>query len=144
MTTIPEDHHTSCKAEAASLSHLRSFIEQCCAGLDLETGVLYDLQLAVDEAASNIIRHGYKNRTPGLIELTLRILDDRIEIQVTDYGHPFNPEQAPQPDINAPLDERQPGGLGIFLIYTLMDQVSYQSHQGANTLSLTKKRLKEE
>jgi serine/threonine-protein kinase RsbW len=125
-------------AELESLKIFREFISDCCAQHNIPDTVVLDLKLAVDEACTNIIQHGYKGRDPGSIILAFSIEPKRILVQITDFGHVFEPAEAPKPDIEAALEDRELGGLGLFLIYQTMDNIDYQSSEDGNILTFTK------
>lgn len=125
-------------AELESLAVFRQFISDCCTSSKVPDGAVFDLKLAVDEACTNIIEHGYKGMDPGSIILALRVEPDRVLVQITDFGHIFEPADAPKPDIEAALEDRPMGGLGLFLIYQTMDNIDYQSSEEGNTLTFTK------
>ena len=125
-------------AELESLRVFRDFISDCCAKFNIPNGIVFDLKLAVDEACTNIIVHGYKDMDPGSIILAFRIEPDRILVQITDFGHVFEPTEAPKPDVDAALEDRKLGGLGLFLIYQTMDNIDYQASEDGNTLTFTK------
>ena len=125
-------------AELESLAVFRQFISDCCTSSNVPDGAVFDLKLAVDEACTNIIEHGYKGMDPGSIILALRVEPDRVLVQITDFGHIFEPADAPKPDIEAALEDRPLGGLGLFLIYQTMDNIDYQSSEDGNTLTFTK------
>jgi anti-sigma regulatory factor (Ser/Thr protein kinase) len=125
-------------AELESLQVFRDFISDCCARHNIPGGTVIDLKLAVDEACTNIITHGYKGMDPGSIILSFRIEPGRILIQITDFGHVFEPAEAPRPDVEAALDDRPLGGLGLYLIYQTMDNIDYHSSDDGNTLTFTK------
>jgi serine/threonine-protein kinase RsbW len=125
-------------AEFESLSIFREFITECCAQYNIPDNVVLDLKLAVDEACTNIIQHGYKGMNPGSIILSFRIESTRILVQITDFGHIFEPVETPKPDIEAALEDREFGGLGLFLIYQTMDNIDYHSSEDGNTLTFTK------
>ncbi|MCL4274648.1 MAG: ATP-binding protein [Anaerolineales bacterium] len=125
-------------AELKSLQVFRGFITECCARYDIPNDTVLDLKLAVDEACTNIIEHGYKGMDPGSIILSFRIESDRILVQITDFGHVFEPADAPKPDVEAALEDRPLGGLGLFLIYQTMDNIDYQSSDDGNMLTFTK------
>jgi serine/threonine-protein kinase RsbW len=125
-------------AELESLSVFREFISDCCAKFKIPDGIVFDLKLAVDEACTNIIEHGYKGMDPGSIILSFRIESDRILVQITDFGHIFEPADAPKPDVEAALEDRELGGLGLYLIYQTMDNIDYQASDDGNTLTFTK------
>jgi len=100
---------------------------------------VYNIQLATDEAASNIIEHAYENITDGVLELACGVQGDIIKIILTDHGEAFDPSEIPLPDLKADLSDRKIGGLGIFLMRKLMDEVHYESKADkSNTLTLIK------
>lgn len=126
-------------AELSVLAEFREFIEKNCAELQVDDDTCYDLKLAVDEACTNIIQHGYAGMNPGSIMLELRATPDEVKVRITDFGHPFEPSSAPVPDIEAPLEERSLGGFGLFFIYQTMDKVDYRTGEEGNCLILTKR-----
>jgi anti-sigma regulatory factor (Ser/Thr protein kinase) len=125
-------------AEFESLKTFRGFIAECCAKYNIPEDVILDLKLAVDEACTNIIEHGYKDMDPGSIILSLRVDPDRILVQVTDFGHVFEPVEAQKPDLQAALNGQESGGFGLYLIYQTMDNIDYQSSEEGNLLTFTK------
>jgi serine/threonine-protein kinase RsbW len=102
---------------------------------------VYAIQVAVDEACSNIIEHAYGGQGHGNIKCTCRILGDRLVIELQDDGCPFDPAKVPKPDLEAKLSDRAAGGLGVYFIKQLMDDVQFKSTaQEGNVLTLTKYR----
>jgi serine/threonine-protein kinase RsbW len=96
-----------------------------------------DTQLAVEEAITNVVVHGYK-KTGYQINLSCRAAPDHIEVQITDSAPQFNPLLIPEPDTDSDVSERQIGGLGIYLVRQVMDNISYRFENGKNILTLTK------
>ena len=90
--------------------------------------------LAVDEACSNVMRHAYGGRTDGEITLTVAANGDRIEFVLVDHGQCWQPDQQPQRS----LDEIRPGGLGMYLMRSVMDEVRYGRTANGNELFLAK------
>jgi serine/threonine-protein kinase RsbW len=125
-------------AELESLQIFRDFIAECCVRYGIPSDTVLDLKLAVDEACTNIITHGYKGMDPGSIILSFRIEPDRILVQITDFGHCFEPVASPKPDVEAALGDDELGGLGLYLIYQTMDNIDYTSSEDGNTLTFTK------
>ncbi len=122
-----------------SLGDFREFIRMHCAALPgMDAGLLYDMQLAVDEACTNVITHGYAGMNPGSIILDLELAPGEITITLTDFGHSFEPDDAPVPDVGASLEEREPGGFGIFFIRQSVDRMEYHVTEDGNTMILTK------
>lgn len=101
---------------------------------------VYSLQLAADEAASNIIEHAYEGTTEGFIELSCEIRGDILTITMRDEGKTFDPSNVKPPNLAADLSERQIGGLGVYLMRQLMDEIHYQTEGTSNILTMTKRR----
>ncbi len=122
-----------------SLKEFREFLKHhCAARAGVTAEILYDIQLAVDEACTNIITHGYADMPPGSIILDLELGPDKMVVSLTDFGHAFEPGSAPIPDVNAPIEEREMGGFGIFFIQQSVDDITYRSTEDGNTMILTK------
>lgn len=128
----------TCAAELECLQNYRDFISESCAQNNISDDIVLDLKLAVDEACTNIIVHGYKDMDPGSIIVSMRIDPDRILVQITDFGHVFEPVAGLKPDVEAALEDRELGGLGLYLIYQTMDDIDYQSSEEGNMLTFTK------
>ncbi|MGB7787567.1 ATP-binding protein [Methanoregula sp.] len=97
---------------------------------------ILDTQLAVEEAITNIIMHGYINGE-GAITVSGRAGDGTVEVRLEDRAGPFDPLSIPEPDL---AGDRKIGGLGIFLIRQVMDDVRYRFEDGKNILVLTKRK----
>lgn len=122
-----------------SLKDFREFIKEHCADLPGVTDeILYDLQLAVDEACTNIITHGYADMDPGSVILDLQVQPDKLTLFLTDFGHSFEPGNAPLPDVDSSIEERELGGFGLFFIQQSMDDMDYQVTEDGNKMILTK------
>jgi len=126
-------------AELESLPVFRAFITDCCAQANVSGDPVLALKLAVDEACTNIIQHGYQGMDPGSIILSFRIAADQIQVQITDFGHVFEPVEVDQPDAQAALDQGKLGGFGWYLIQQSMDSVAYQATEEGNMLTFTKR-----
>lgn len=127
-------------AELKTLAELREFIDSACRECpSIGEACIYDMKLAVDEACTNIITHGYAGMDPGSVILALEWNDDQVQMTITDFGHPFEPSEAPVPDIHAALEDRPDGGFGLYFIYQTMDEVDYQTTEDGNCLILTKR-----
>jgi serine/threonine-protein kinase RsbW len=125
-------------AELVSLNAFHDFIDQFCASIRLDETSSYAIKLAVDEAATNVIKHSYAGMNPGSIIVEMQAVPDRVVIHITDFGHPFEPGEPEAPDVQAMLEDRDSAGFGLFFIYKSMDQVSYATSADGNTLTLIK------
>lgn len=133
---------TQYAAKFEYLDEIRDFVAEVARRAGFNDRDVYNIQLATDEAASNIIEHAYEGVGDGVLELSCGMDGDSIKIVLTDHGEPYDPESIPMPDLKADLSERKIGGLGIFLMRKLMDTVHYESHSeiNSNTLTMTKRR----
>jgi serine/threonine-protein kinase RsbW len=132
-------HRITRAAYLESLNEFREFIKEHCLGIPgMTEEILYDVQLAVDEAVTNIIAHGYAGLDPGSIILDLDIDSDQLTVSLTDFGHSFEPSNTPIPDVNAPIDDRELGGFGLFFIQQSVDSMDYKVTEDGNKMILTK------
>jgi serine/threonine-protein kinase RsbW len=127
-------------AELASLTTFRSFIDEACQAANLDDESCYDIKLAVDEACTNIIEHGYKGLESGSIILSVQYGSRQIVVRITDFGHPFEPSEPPTPDAEEVFESGKIGGFGLFFIYRTMDTVTYESTASGNTLTMIRQR----
>jgi anti-sigma regulatory factor (Ser/Thr protein kinase) len=106
--------------------------------LDIRTGT-YEVQTAVDEACTNIINYAYSGKG-GIITVTCESRDNDFVVTIRDTGKPFDPSLISPPDLESNLANRKIGGLGIYLMKKLMDDVSYSfDAENGNTLVMRKK-----
>ena len=96
------------------------------------------LNLALEEAVTNVILYAYPEGTEGEVFVDAAAADTAITFTITDGGKPFDPTSREEVDINAPLEERPVGGLGIHLVRRIMDDVRYERRGERNVLILTK------
>ena len=115
------------------------FVAQAARRAWLDDRAIHHCQLAVDEACSNVIEHGYGNfGSDEAIDITCRFEGDRFSISVTDSGPEFDPLSQTNPNPTASLDEREPGGWGIYFIKKVMDEVVYRYESDRNQLTMVK------
>ncbi len=136
---MTDRHQITLKAEVDSLEKLWEFISAVCAEYGLTEETVNDIHLAVDEACSNIIAHGYDGMPAGEMRLSLQFDADQVQVEITDQGRGFEPAEIPEPDVDAPIEVREPGGFGWFLIQQVMDEVVYYRTDNRNRLILIKK-----
>ena len=118
-----------------NLSLIGDFIGDSMRGFGLDEHKTFDVQLAVDEACTNIIEYGYANEG-GMIDIACQRRGDEIIVVIKDRGKPFDPTSVQPPDMNASLEERKAGGLGIYFMKKLMDEVRYEFKEGKNVLTM--------
>ena len=123
------------------LDEIREFVGEIARKGGFSDKDVYNIQLATDEAASNIIEHAYENMPDGILELSCGVNKDVITIMLVDHGESFDPSEVPLPDLKADLSDRKIGGLGIFLMRKLMDEVTYEPRPNrSNVLTMTKRK----
>src|SRR5512141_35939 len=128
-------------AKFENLDEIREFVGKFARKGGFSDKDIYNIQLATDEAASNIIEHAYQNAPGKVLELACDMQGDVITIVLTDYGESFDPSQVPAPDLKADLSDRKIGGLGIFLMRKLMDEIYYKPGPNrSNVLTMTKRK----
>ena len=125
-------------AELDNLSLIRRFVEDAAIGLGADQEAIPDVLLAVTEAATNVMIHGYQGQ-PGTIEIEVSQREDSLVVCLRDQAPPFDPTTVPPPDVTLPLEQRQPGGLGIHFMRQFMDELTFRSTpQGGNELTMVK------
>jgi serine/threonine-protein kinase RsbW len=132
---------TSFPGRFDSLAAIGEYVTRAAEAAGLDARSVEGVELAVDEACSNIIEHAYGGEGRGDIEVTYRIDGDGLTVLLRDYGQPFDPDSVPEPDLQAPLEDRDAGGLGLHFIRQLMDQVRFEFTAGSgNVLTMVKRR----
>ena len=128
------------KSDREELDGITSAIEAFSADEDWSTDLLFKINLVLEELVLNIMDYGYDDDEHD-IEIVLNSDADSVTIDITDEGRAFDPlNDAPEPDINAPLEERHVGGLGVYLARTMMDELIYRRENSRNHLKLVKRR----
>ena len=123
-----------------SLGKISLFIKNAANKAGLDETQAYAVELAVDEACSNIIEHAYGGENIGDIHCTCVVNNDGLTVILFDTGKSFNPDAVPPVDTTVGLEERSPGGAGVFLMRKVMDSVQYEFTRKGNTLTMIKKK----
>lgn len=127
------------KNQIEQLTLVASFIEQLCDELELGTSVVFNLNLALEEAITNVIMYAYPEGEVHEIGLCAIADNGVITFMVKDDGIAFDPTKVPEADVTLSAEERSIGGLGVFLIRQIMDEVGYERINGCNVLTMKKK-----
>ncbi len=128
------------EANVKNLSKIRKFVGQSTSGLGITQDTVDDIVLAVDEAATNIILHGYKEG-PGMIEIELRRELDSLFLCLQDQAPSFDPTQVPSPDLTLPLEKRPLGNMGVHLIRHMVDEIIYEIPSGGGNMLILVKNI---
>lgn len=124
-----------------NLAEISKFIKEVAKKADFGESATYAVQLAVDEACSNIIEHAYGGDGEGDIQCTCEDTEEGLKITLRDQGRTFNPDDVPPVDVNLPLEEVEGRGAGIYLIRKLMDEVKFETgSESGNVLILVKRK----
>lgn len=125
-------------AQLDQLSAIGEFVTAAARQTTMGDRDVFAIQMAVDEAATNIILHGYAGRPGGSIRLACWQEGDDLVIEVRDQGEPFDISEVPEPDLHAPLEDRREGGLGVFLMRRMMDRVEFARLGEENVLTMAR------
>lgn len=120
------------------IGKLTEFVEELGTELSLPMETTMHINLALEEAVSNIIMYAYPQGETHEIMLRTTVTKDQIIFLLTDNGLSFDPTHAPDVNLDVPVEERKIGGLGIFLIRSIMNEISYQRLDGENRLIMIK------
>jgi serine/threonine-protein kinase RsbW len=123
--------------DMADLGRLPPQLEAFAEQAELPPDVAMHIDVVLDELLVNTISYGYPDGRAGRISLWIRV-DDDVTIVIEDDGDAFDPLSVDTPDLDADLEHRQIGGLGVHFVRTMMDSVDYQRIDGVNHLTLTK------
>ena len=123
-----------------SLPLVNEWIEQCCEEAGLGLDLVMKFQLVIEEMVSNVIFYDYDpQQQEAAIELRFTWEAGTVSILLRDWGKPFDPTAKEDPDITLSVDDRPIGGLGIFMVKQLMDEVRYERVGSSNLLTLQKR-----
>lgn len=118
------------KSTTENLSKVRDFIKQGALDSGFPDVTVGQLVLAVDEACTNVIKHAYNYVPTGRITIKIKFEKKKFAVTILDDGSHFNPDIIPEPDIKEYYKQRKAGGLGMFLMKKLMDDISYKTTSG--------------
>ena len=132
---------TTFVADFDNLDEIREFVAGEARQVGFSEKEIYSIQLAADEASTNIIEHAYAGVKGGKIEIECTATENQFTIMLRDQGAAFNPDSVPEPNVKANLSDRKIGGLGMYLMRKLMDEVSYEtSTDEGNILTMIKRK----
>lgn len=142
LDQVEENRVLVVPASLDNLDRIRGFIAKTASELGADSSSISDLQLAVDEAVTNIIVHGYHN-SAGKVEVELVCEADSLVVRIRDNAPVFDLSDTVAPDLDtSPLEKDTPGGYGVFLIQQMVDMVEHQLlDDGRNELILHKRKV---
>lgn len=136
--TIDGGRHLLLHNDIRQIPQLAQFVETIAREVKLDQSLAMSLNLALEEAVTNVILYAYPKDSDGLVDVEAFLLKDAIEFVISDSGKPFDPTGAPEADVSLGVNERPVGGLGIYLVRHIMDGIRYERKDGKNVLHLTK------
>ncbi len=123
------------------LALIGEFVADAAHQMDMDDRDIFAIQMAVDEAATNVILHGYDEDKGSLLVTCWQRADDFV-VEIRDRGQPFDPSTVPEPDLYSPLEERREGGLGIYLMRRMMDHVDFRREGDENIVLMVRRRTR--
>lgn len=117
---------------------LAAFIEEVCEAAGANASVTMNMNLALEEAVTNVMLYAYPAGEQGTVTVTAEVAKGALTFVITDSGKAFDPTAQAEADVTLGVEERPIGGLGIFLVRQLMDRVDYERKDGCNVLTLVK------
>lgn len=121
------------------LNHVRNFIVGVSREENISEDKVAQIEMSLDEALANVVEHAYTFDCHQDIQVRVGLYSDRLVIVIRDHGRSFNSEQTPLPNIKEHIEQRRVGGLGRYLMKTLMDEVEYRSDSVVNELRMVKR-----
>ena len=125
--------------DVQQITLLADYIDAIADEASLDPALTMSLNLALEEAVSNVILYAYPEGTDGTVDIVTTVVNGILTFVISDTGVAFDPTQKEEADITLSVEERPIGGLGIFLVRQIMDTVDYERRDGHNILTLTKK-----
>jgi serine/threonine-protein kinase RsbW len=126
-------------SQLRNLAEISAFVAARAEAAGLTEEQAFAVQMAVDEACTNAMEHGYEGHEDGEVRLCCYLEGVDFVVEVADRGKRFDPAEVPVPHLDAPLEERAVGGLGLYLMRRLMDSVEFSfDEQSGNQLVMRK------
>jgi len=121
------------------LARVEVFLEELAEDWELPSSLVLSLNLVLEEALTNTILYGFNDDSSHTIDISFTKTGNELSISIADDGLAFDPTLQSDPDVTLSIEDRPVGGLGIYMIKKVMDQVQYQRIEDKNYLNLTKK-----
>lgn len=132
------NHKLNLSCSTAALAELRSFLQQQLAVFKLSEVDRHQVTLAVEEVCANLIIHSHACNPKEEIHLEVKQLNEKIIVEITDKGDAFNLLEYEVPNLSQVIEEKRKGGIGIYLVKKIMDEIQFESKNGKNICRLIK------
>ncbi|MCK5310989.1 MAG: ATP-binding protein [Desulfobacteraceae bacterium] len=126
----------SFKPNLESVKKIQDFVADNLRRENSDKKQLFKINLLIEEIVVNIVNYAFKDTKEGSIDIEIDTLSDKLLLKILDNGIPFNPLKVKEPDINASLENRNPGGLGIFFVKQIAKSFDYSFTNSQNCISL--------
>lgn len=133
MPKTQKKYQLKIPSQSDNLAIIRDVVAKVASRVGFDADEASKIELAVDEACTNVIKHAYANNSNQMIEVSIKVDQKKLIIIVADKGKGFNPDEIKLPDLNKSIKEGRKGGLGLCLIKTLMDKVEFEIKPGSKT-----------
>ncbi len=138
---VPKEFELTVDSKLENLNRINEFMTETMMHYNIHNSKdIYAVQLSVEEAVTNIIKHAYSNKSEGMIEIRCMLSrqGNKFIVNIMDWGKTFDLSMMPKPDTESSLKERKVGGLGIFFMRKFMDEVKYVRKKDMNLLIMAK------
>lgn len=136
----PIEARLGVRADREAMSAARQFITAFAARAGIGGEDRARILITVEELVTNLVKYGYAPEAePGSVEITLRLEDDRLSVEIVDDGQAFDPFSQPDPQLDDPLDDRPIGRLGLHLVKSLMDRTEYHRAGERNAVRVARR-----
>jgi anti-sigma regulatory factor (Ser/Thr protein kinase) len=136
---MPKQWELTVDGRLENLATIAEFVTKAAQTSGLNQKDIFEVQLAVDEACTNVIEHGYEEEKNGEIALCCESAEGDFVVTIRDNARPFKPDAVPSPDITCCLEERKHGGLGLYFMHKLMDEVRFHFGPEGTELTMVKR-----
>ncbi len=133
-------HTITVQASTENLGHIRAEVGLAARSFGFSEIEIQDIQLAVDEACTNVIKHSYKYDPSRTFAVSIRRSGNEFLVEIVDSGISFDQDHYREPDVEQRIKERKKGGVGVYLMRKLMDRVDYRSQNGQNYMLMMKRK----
>lgn len=140
MRDSKSKYNITVEATTDHLAEVRNFVAKHAEACGFTKKQSSDIRLAVDEAFTNIIEHAYKNNKNKKIELEFECNGKQLRISLLDSGNSFCEKDYKKPDVKERIKQKKRGGVGVYLIKELMDEVNYNRRDNFNEIRMIKRR----
>ena len=126
-------------ADFSELARMSGLVRAFGEDARLSEKAVFVLNFTIEELVTNLIKYGAVAGAAHVIRVSLRLLPAAVAVEIEDNGKPFNPLDAPSPDVGCPVEQRKAGGLGIFLLRGFADAIDYERRGDKNLVTVVTK-----